>query len=110
VPGAAELGRIAGLADAIAGADLVVTGEGRFDVTSTTGKVTGSVLAAAAAAGVASAVVAGSLAADLPDGCAASVSLSDLADGGTAARADAAYWLEKAGAALAGRPPASQVH
>jgi glycerate 2-kinase len=101
VPGAAELGRIAGLPGAIARADLVVTGEGRFDVTSATGKVTGSVLAAAAAAGVASAVVAGSLAADLPLGCVAGVSLSGLAGDGTAARAGAAHWLEEAGAVLA---------
>ena len=51
VPGAAELGRIAGLPAAVAAAELAVTGEGRFDATSLTGKVTGSVLAAAAAAG-----------------------------------------------------------
>jgi glycerate kinase len=101
VPGAAELGRIAGLAAAIAAADLVVTGEGRFDATSVTGKVTGTVLSEAAAAGVASAVVAGSLAADLPDGCRAGLSLSTLAGGGPAARAGAAHWLEEAGAALA---------
>jgi glycerate kinase len=101
VPGAAELGRIAGLPAAIAGADLVVTGEGRYDVTSGTGKATGTVLAAASAAGVASAVVAGSIAADLPGGCVAGVSLSDLAGGETAARGDAAHWLQEAGAALA---------
>jgi glycerate kinase len=101
VPGAAELGRTAGLPVAVAGADLVVTGEGRFDATSTTGKVTGSVLAAAAAAGVVSAVVAGSLAADLPEGCVAGVSLSELAGGEATARADAAHWLEEAGAVLA---------
>jgi glycerate kinase len=101
VPGAAELGRIAGLPAAIAAAGLVVTGEGRFDATSVTGKVTGTVLSAAAAAGVRSAVVAGSLAADLPDGCVTGVSLSELAGGEPAARAGAARWLEEAGAALA---------
>ena len=63
--------------------------------------MTGSVLAEAAAAGVASAVVAGSLAADLPQGCVAGVSLSELAGGAAAAQAGAAHWLEKAGAALA---------
>jgi glycerate kinase len=105
VPGAAELGRIAGLPAAIAGADLVVTGEGRFDVTSTAGKVTGTVLAAAGAAGVAAAVVAGSLAAALPDGCVAGVSLSELAGGGAAARSEAARWLEEAGHSLAASAP-----
>jgi glycerate 2-kinase len=58
-PGAAELCRLAGLDQALAGADLVITGEGRFDETSLTGKTCGTVIAAAAAAGVPVAVVAG---------------------------------------------------
>ena len=58
-PGAAELCRLAGLDRALAGADLVITGEGRFDETSLTGKTCGTVIAAAAAAGVPVAVVAG---------------------------------------------------
>jgi glycerate kinase len=58
-PGAAELGRLAGLDRELAGADLVITGEGRFDETSLTGKTCGTVIAAAAAAGVPAAVVAG---------------------------------------------------
>jgi glycerate kinase len=58
-PGAAELGRLAGLDRALADADLVITGEGRFDETSLTGKTCGTVIAAAAAAGVPVAVVAG---------------------------------------------------
>jgi glycerate 2-kinase len=58
-PGAAELARLAGLDRALAGADLVITGEGRFDETSLTGKTTGTVIAAAAAAGVPVVVVAG---------------------------------------------------
>ncbi len=41
-PGAAELGRLAGLDRALAGADLVITGEGRFDETSLTGKTCGT--------------------------------------------------------------------
>jgi len=54
VAGAASLG------EALAGADLVVTGEGRLDLTSLDGKVVGGVLEWAADAGVAhSAVVAG---------------------------------------------------
>ena len=59
VPGAVELARVAGLGRALAGADLVITGEGRFDETSLTGKTSGTVIAAAASAGVPVAVVAG---------------------------------------------------
>jgi glycerate 2-kinase len=64
-PGAAELGRLAGLDRALAGADLVITGEGRFDETSLTGKTCGTVIAAAAMAGVPVAVVAGQVSDEL---------------------------------------------
>ncbi len=117
VPGAAELGRIAGLDGMLAGADLVITGEGRYDRTSTAGKVAGAVLAAAAVAGVPAALVAGSIAADLPaadlpaaDLPAAelpasrwrrAVSLTDLAGSTAAARHDPARWLGQAGRLLA---------
>jgi len=52
-------GRV-GLDRAIAAADLVVTGEGRLDATSATGKVVGGVLAAARRHGRATALVVGS--------------------------------------------------
>lgn len=42
--GAIEVGNLVGLENAIALSDLVVTGEGRFDRTSLTGKVTGTVV------------------------------------------------------------------
>ena len=48
---AAELGRLAGLDRALADADLVITGEGRFDETSLTGKTCGTAVTAGAAAG-----------------------------------------------------------
>src|ERR1700733_6683217 len=51
VPGAAELCRVVGFDRQLSRADLVLTGEGRYDVTSGDGKITGAVLAAAAAAG-----------------------------------------------------------
>src|SRR6516225_10103667 len=41
-PGAAELSRLAGLDRALARADLAITGEGRFDATSLTGKTCGT--------------------------------------------------------------------
>ena len=89
-----------GLSSALEGADLVVTGEGRFDGQSAAGKVPSEVAARAAAAGVAVALVAGAIDADA-SGFAASASLTDLAGSGAAAMADPLRWLEAAGAALA---------
>lgn len=102
VPGAAEVARIAGLDAALAAADLVITGEGRYDRTSTTGKVAGTVLAAAAAAAVPAALVAGSISAELPPGCRPGIALAGLAGSPAAAQADPARWLARAGWLLAG--------
>lgn len=55
-----------GLDARLAEADLVVTGEGRLDATSFTGKVVGRVLERAAAKGVETLVVAGDVAAETP--------------------------------------------
>jgi glycerate 2-kinase len=99
-PGAAELGRLAGLDRALAGADLVITGEGRFDPSSLTGKVTGTVIAAAAAARVPVALVAGQLA-GIPPAAAAVVTLAGLAGDPGPALADPGHWLGQAGRALA---------
>lgn len=68
VPGAEWLADLAGLAEAIAGADGVVTGEGRFDPGSLRGKATGHVLALARATGVRGAVVCGSATGPAPPG------------------------------------------
>jgi glycerate kinase len=99
-PGAPELCRLAGLDQALAGADLVITGEGRFDPTSLTGKTTGTVLAAAAAAGVPAALVAGQLGSTPPGGVEA-VTLAGLAGGAAGALASPARWLREAGRRLA---------
>ena len=109
-PGAAELGRLAGLDRALAGADLVITGEGRFDETSMAGKTCGTVIAAAADAGVPVAVVAG----QASDGVsarelglegiptlAAVITLAELAGGTAAAMAGPRRWLRRAGGRLA---------
>ena len=65
-PGFEVVARAAGFEAALDGVDLVLTGEGRFDRTSLEGKVTGEVLAWAAAEGAAlRAVVAGQVADDL---------------------------------------------
>ena len=98
--GAPELCRLAGLAEALDGADLVITGEGCYDRTSLTGKVVGTVLAAARAAGVPAAVAAGQLA-ERPD-AAAAVALAELAGGSGPALAEPRPWLQAAGQRLAG--------
>jgi glycerate kinase len=55
-----------GLDDRLAEADLVVTGEGRLDAPSLSGKVVGRVIAGAAATGVETLVIAGDVAAESP--------------------------------------------
>jgi glycerate kinase len=99
-----QLSRLAGLDQALAGAGLVITGEGRYDETSGTGKVAGTVFAAAAAAGVPAALVAGQVVAAPPPGVSA-VSLADLAGGPGPASADAGHWLGLAGQKLAALIP-----
>jgi glycerate 2-kinase len=99
-PGAAELGRIVGLDRELRRSDLALTGEGRYDDTSGDGKITGSVLAAAARAGVPAALVAGAIAAAPPPGVAA-VALDALAGGAGPAMASPGRWLRAAGRILA---------
>jgi glycerate 2-kinase len=106
-PGAPRLCELAGLDRALAAADLVITGEGRFDETSLAGKVTGTVLAAAAARGVPAALVAGQIAAGpgwpgrRPPVTA--VALDSLAGGTERPLADPRRWLHAAAGQLAAR-------
>lgn len=93
-PGAAEVAALSGLTAAAGSADLVITGEGRFDAQSTTGKVVGEVLAL----GRPAALVAGTVEAEFPGPV---VALVDLAGSAEAAMAEPARWLREAGAALA---------
>ena len=106
-PGAAELAAIAGLPQALADADLVITGEGQYDATSLRGKVVGAVCVLAGSApgresraAVPVAIVAGRLAAMPPEGVRA-VELTALAGGGRAAMDEPGRWLAEAGALLA---------
>ncbi|MFE6256781.1 glycerate kinase [Agromyces sp. NPDC057865] len=98
--GAALVAHAVGLREALDGADLVITGEGRFDGQSEAGKAPTVVAALARDAGVPTALVAGAITAE-PGGFAASVALADLAGGGAAAMAEPLRWLEAAGAELA---------
>jgi len=68
VPGFEVTAGAVGLRDRMTGHDLVVTGEGRLDVTSWSGKVVGGVIALAAAVGVPCLVVVGSVAEDAGNG------------------------------------------
>ncbi len=109
VPGAPAVAELIGLDEAIAGARLVVTGEGSYDASSAAGKVPPLVAERAARAGVPIALVAGRIAADADvSAFAASVSLTDLAGDGATAIADPARWLRAAGGVLAARFRASR--
>jgi glycerate kinase len=66
IPGFDLVAERVGFDEHLARADLVVTGEGRIDATSFTGKVVGRVLDRAAAAGIEALVVAGEVAPDSP--------------------------------------------
>jgi glycerate kinase len=104
--GAPELCRLAGLDQALATADLVITGEGRFDETSLTGKICGTVIGAAAVAGVPVALVAGQVSGAAPD-VARLITLAGLAGGTAAALTGPGRWLREAGRQLAGGSPIS---
>jgi glycerate kinase len=102
--GAQVLQRLTGLTDALGSADVVLSGEGRFDATSTTGKVVGEVLALARERGVRAGVVAGQVAtgADAADSDSWTCSLSELAGSAEEAIADPVRYLERAGREAAG--------
>lgn len=96
--GADYLAELTGLHDAIARADVMLSGEGRFDDQSLTGKVVGQLLDVARAAGVTAGVIAGQVTASTSVW---SASLSDLAGSVDAAIADPTPWLIEAGARAA---------
>jgi glycerate kinase len=101
-PGAPAVAEALGLAETIAGADLVVTGEGRFDGQSEAGKAPTQVAALARAAGVPTALVAGAVEASVAQFSAAA-SLTELAGSTAAALDEPARWAFAAGARLAER-------
>lgn len=68
LPGAPLIARATGVEELIPSADLVITGEGRVDSQSFTGKVVGTLHALTAAAQVPLAVAAGIIEGPLPDG------------------------------------------
>ncbi len=98
-PGSMAIAELTGLTAAVADADVLLTGEGRFDATSLTGKVVGNALALAGGNDrLRTGVIAGRVDAD--PGC-WSAALVDLAGSTEGALRDPARWLEAAGAAAA---------
>lgn len=101
-PGAAEVAELIGLADAIADADVVITGEGSYDGQSGDGKVPSFIAGLAASAGATALLAAGRITPDSDTALfAASASLTTLAGSSEAALAEPARWLRDAGALLA---------
>lgn len=104
VPGAERIAELVGLAAAVTAADVVVTGEGSFDVSSATGKAPARVAALARAEGRRVGLVAGRIAPDAhTSGFDAALALVSLAGSTEAALGDPARWLEAAGVELARR-------
>ncbi|MCD1268373.1 glycerate kinase [Microbacterium sp. MEC084] len=101
VPGAAEVAELTGLADAIAGADVVITGEGSYDGQSAAGKTPAFVLGLGREAGARVAVVAGRIADDADTSGIEALSLTALAGSAESAMAEPARWLRDAGERLA---------
>ena len=91
--GAKEISRLLEIDEAIATADYVITGEGKFDLQSTMGKAVGLILDTAAKHGKESLVIAGVCDNDVvsPAGV---ISLSELAGSQRSALDDAAKWIE----------------
>ena len=105
-PGFAVVAEAVGFATALDAAAAVVTGEGRLDETSLTGKVVGEVLSAAARLGRPSAVVAGQVAPGLQGALPGEpevVALLSLARSGSDARVRAAELATKAGGLVGAR-------
>ncbi len=97
--GAQAVGEALGLPAAVADADVVVTGEGRYDHQSSAGKVPSYLAALAAGTGGTAMLVAGAIESE-PIGFQAAQSLTELAGNAGAAMADTVYWLREAGALL----------
>lgn len=102
--GAVAIAELTGLSRGLTDADVVITGEGRFDATSMIGKVVGYVLSLADQGSVRPVVVAGTIVAEpvTPAGQRTrSVSLVDIAGSLQGALEDPKRWLRLAGATVA---------
>jgi glycerate kinase len=100
--GSSAVGDALGMPEAVASADLVITGEGRFDDQSAAGKVP-SYLASLSARGTAQVSLIAGLIEASTDDFVDSVSLTELAGSSAEAQSRAEQWIERAGAVLASR-------
>jgi len=98
-PGAETIAHLTGLADAARDADVLVTGEGRFDASSLEGKVVGHALGLPGER-TRSIVIAGEAAHAAPAG-AALLALTEFAGSAASAQREPGRWLRVAGAAAA---------
>ncbi|WP_179580865.1 glycerate kinase family protein [Leifsonia psychrotolerans] len=98
--GARAVADVLGVPAALAGASVLITGEGRFDAQSAAGKVAAVLAALSTDAGVPALLVAGKIEAE-PTGFVAAQSLTKVAGSSAAAMADPLRHLHTAGAALA---------
>ncbi len=98
--GARAVGEALGAPSAGAAADIVITGEGRYDDQSAAGKVPSYLAALTKENGGRAMLVAGVIESD-PAGFVAAASLTELAGTPQAAMGDTAHWLREAGARLA---------
>jgi glycerate kinase len=99
VDGAARVGALVGLPQALDSADVVITGEGAFDRTSLSGKVTGHIIQEAASRGMTVGIVAGVIT-ENPGNLPAS-SLVDASGDSALALADPTRWAMEAASKLA---------
>ncbi|MGN7779185.1 glycerate kinase [Mycolicibacterium sp. 22603] len=98
--GSERMATITGLDDRLPQADLLITGEGRFDGTSWMGKLVGHLLTTADRIGVPAVVVAGQVTGETD---VSTLSLTELAGSTEAAMTDPRRWLHAAGSAVARR-------
>ncbi|QNE35441.1 glycerate kinase [Leifsonia shinshuensis] len=103
--GASAVGDILGLPGIVQNADVLITGEGRYDSQSASGKVPHYVSQLGRANGRQTFLVAGAIAADTR-GYGIALSLTDLAGGVDAATREPERWARTAGASLARVYPA----
>ena len=96
--GSQEIATLIGLPQAIADADLVITGEGKYDSQSLQGKVVSTVASLSSVTPLA--YIVGSQAIDFPEGS-LGISLTELAGSSDRAIADVRHWAIEAAATLA---------
>jgi glycerate kinase len=101
IPGAAAIGDLVRLADHVAGADVVVTGEGRLDAQSVQGKVVGHVVQIAAETGTRVFACVGKLRGPTPAGIDSCWALERIAGSAAESMANPVRWLRYAARAMA---------